>query len=148
MTTPKQIAEWLAGLPHIHDVKPCTVTIRGGIYSAARYKQTTPNDPSTPAYKRGELAATREFIYCVGMLPVVVRNRNVVFMIDGEPAEWYVACYAGEVKQRKQTVQPVNEYHPFGNSFMLAPWDVPDGKRIDHYARAPYVRVATTVVED
>jgi hypothetical protein len=52
------------------------------------------------------------------------------FPYNGE--EWYVSSYS-------KPNQPVNEYHPFGCSFQVSPWECKE--RIDHYEPRPYKRV-------
>ncbi len=43
------------------------------------------------------------------------------------------------------TDEDLARYHPFGVSFMMMPWSVPSGEKIDKYERFPYLRVVTTV---
>lgn len=147
MTTPSDVITYLAGIKDskITRMLPCYVTIGRQTYPAARYWETLMTPTGTPAYARGERDYTRETIYCVGFLPSAKLRGNVAFVIDGEPAEWYVAAYYGNVTGRKQSAAAPSEFHPFGNCFMMSPWSVPDGSKIDYHARVPYRRVAAHV---
>ena len=144
MTTPHEIADYLASLPRVHSVIPESVEISGKVYPACRYQQTMTTPEHSAAWNRGERNYVQEMIYVVGMLPAVKRNGNVAFTMPGDSRDWYVAGYYGAVKARKQATMPPAEFHPFGNSFLLAPWDVVDSK-IDTYERHPYKRVAIDV---
>jgi len=144
-TTAIDVANWLKGLPHIHGVEPCTVIIGDVKYPAARYRSTTKLDPSTRAYQEGKRTATSTMIYCVGMLPKAYCQSTHKAFTGIDQYEWYVACYSGVLSKHNQAKQLASEYHPWGNSFQLSPWDVPDGQAIDHYERVPYKRLAVQV---
>lgn len=147
MTTPSDIITYLTGIKNakITRILPCYVTIGSRTYPAARYTEHLMTPENCDAWRRGEREYDREMIYCVGFLPSAKLNGNVAFTITGEPSEWYVAAYYGNVVKRKQETAEPNEFHPFGNSFLMAPWSVPDGTQIDHHARVPYRRVAAHV---
>jgi hypothetical protein len=147
MTTPAQIADYLRSIPkaRITSTKPCTLTIGKTVYPACRYTETLNTPIGCEAYRRGEREYTREMIYVTGMLPSANLRGNVAFTIAGESDEWYVATYFGNVSARKQETKEPTKFHPFGNNFLLAPWNVPDGQAIDHYARVPYRRVTVTI---
>jgi hypothetical protein len=136
-----KLAQWLANLPNVSEVKPCVVTIAGASYSAAHYRQNISISPGCPAYERGERWHEREAFYIVGMLPkAYCRSTKVAFTMPGDARDWYIGCYAGLLYQHHQRAQETNEYHPFGNSFILFPWDA--NEAIDHYEMKPYRRVA------
>lgn len=154
MPTPSDVVSYLASIKNakITRVIPCYVTIGRQTYPAARYMETMMTPTNSPAWARGEREYTQEVVYCVGSLPSAKLRGNVAFILSQhadwgieETREWYVASYYGDVKAGKQETKAPNEFHPFGNSFMLAPWSVPDGGAIDHYARVPYRRVAVTI---
>lgn len=149
MTTPAQIAEYLRSIPNarVTSTAPCTLTIGKVSYPACRYTETLATPAGCEAHRRGEREYTREMFFVAGMLPSANRRGNVAFTIAGEPCEWYVAGYFGNVRDRKQEIKSPDEFHPFGNDFLLAPWDIKDGLPIDHYARVPYRRVAITVAQ-
>lgn len=144
MTIFEELGLHFAKHAHVSSVKTGTVTIGRETYPAARYVEYLETPTGTPAYARGERAYTREMIYCVGNLPSAKVRGNVAFTIAGDTRDWYVAGYYGNVTARKQEIKGPNEFHPFGNSFMLAPWDIADSK-IDTYARTPYKRVPATL---
>jgi len=140
----ESLAAYLSRIPTVTRVETSFITIRGEQYPAARYTERLQHTPGTPAYARGEREYTREMIYCVGMLPAVRRNGNVAFRMPGDSRDWYVASYYGNVKNRKQETAEPDEYHPHGNMFLLAPWDI-DGATIDQYERVPYKRAEVAI---
>ena len=142
MTIYEELGAWLARLPQVTNVQTGSVTIGRTTYPAARYTKRLQHQPGTRAYQEGKREYTREMIYCVGDIPACKRHGNVAFTVADDSREWYVAAYYLAYRGRgKQAQAERNEYHPFGNSFMLAPWDVPDST-IDQYERVPYRRVA------
>jgi hypothetical protein len=154
--TPSDIVTYLASIKSakITRILPCYVTIGKQTYPAARYTECWMTPQGTAAWNRGEREYEREMIYCVGFLPTVKLRGSVAFTLEGrisehgwsgDADEWYVAGYYGTVKGRKQDKAEPSEYHPFGNSFLLAPWHMSDGLKIDHYARVPYRRVVAHV---
>ena len=142
MTTPSDIITYLASIKNakITRILPCYVTIGRRTHPAAHYWETLATPTGSPAYARGEREYVREMVYCVGYLPPAKLRGNVAFVIDG--TEWYVAAYFGNVSDRKQETAVPNEYHPFGNMFLLAPWE---GGKIDEYARVPYRRMVASM---
>jgi len=126
------VKEWLEGL-QVSD--PCTnvesvaVTIHVSskktlTFEGARYTQ------------RGQ-----ERFYLLGdCIKNELRRRNKsCFTFDN--GEWYVATYS-----IKDNITPANaEFHPFGPTFLLMKWEVPDGTKIDEYEEYPYDRLAMTV---
>lgn len=153
MATSHDIATYLRSLPHVHDVVPCIVTIGRVTYQGARYMQILTTSPGSDAYRRGEREYTQDLIYLAGMLPGrylrgrYLRSSPLALTMQGDSREWYVAGYYGEVVKRRRVIAESSEYHPFGNSILLAPWEVPDGMAIDHYESSPYRRVAASVIE-
>jgi hypothetical protein len=145
MTTNTEIAAYLSNLPCVRNVTACTVTIGPNVYPAAHYWQDLTTPEGSQAYQRGERTYTREMIFIVGMLPsVYLRSSRQAFTRTDDTREWYIASYAGLKKNGKQAAQEINEFHPFGNSFLLAPWDCAEA--IDHYESTPYRRQAMTLV--
>lgn len=141
MTIFEALGAHFAKHAHVISVQTGQITIGRQTYPAARYVENCETPQGTPAYARGERGYTREMIYCVGMLPSAKLRGNLALTIAGDTRDWYVAAYYGDVSSRKQEVKVPNEFHPFGNSFMLAPWSVPSGGSIDEYARVPYRRM-------
>jgi len=121
-----------------------SITIGKETYPAASYIERCAVPPGCPAYDRGEREYTRHMIYCVGKLPSKARRGHVAFRMQDDAHDWYVAAYYGNVKGRVQETAEPNDYHPFGNAFMLAPWDPVDGVTIDAHARVPYPRQRIT----
>lgn len=137
-TTSRQIVDWLLSLPNVTSASPMQVRIGRQSYPAALYTSTMTVSPGCRAYEAGQRSYQQTMIYCAGPLPSAKRRGNVAFTIDGDARDWYVACYATqEAAENPQYA----EFHPFGQSFQLAPWDIADS-RIDQYARVPYRRVA------
>lgn len=143
MPEPSEIVAHITSVSgaRITRIVPCHVTIGRQAYPAARYTEHLMTPENTPAWHRGEREYDREAIYCVGPLPASKIRGNVVYRIKGEPDEWYISCYFGDVKARKQDVADKTDVHPFGNMFMLSPWRAHSGEKIDAYDRVPYRRV-------
>ncbi len=76
-------------------------------------------------------------------LQTLPRNGNVAFRVAGDARDWFVAGYYGNVVNRQQAKASPNEFHPFGNSFLLALWG--SDTAIDAYTRTPYKRVALAI---
>jgi hypothetical protein len=146
MNTVSKVAEWLSTLPHVADVHPVSVTIKGKVYHGARYKQTVPIAPGCPAYARGERAHIAEHMYLLGELPAHYRrSTKACYAIEGDDREWYVSSYFQDDVMVHGSKFKL--HHPFGNTFMLSPWAVPDGGKIDQYEPRPYARVPLTIHE-
>ena len=149
-TTAQAIASYLRAIPGTTSATPCTLTIKGTRYPAARYTEHCTISPGCRAYDEGKREYDQEMIYVVGPLPACTRNGNVAFRLPGESSEWYVAgyypAYSGRKPQAESDMKPkFAAYHPFGMNFLLAPWDSSDGLTIDHFTRVPYKRVNVTV---
>jgi len=120
-----KVSEWLLSLGH-DNVSDIEVTIRNEKYIGARYTSKHHGD--------------YEFLYLLGTLPkCYIRQRKTVFRFDYDSRDWYVACYW----QQDQ----LSRFHPFGKTFMISPWSVPDRTRIDQYERYTYTRVPATILE-
>lgn len=111
-------AEWLTSLGH--NSKPILVTIGNQTWPGASYELN------------GEVA-----YYLTGPLPKGWKN-GVCFRFEGDKRDWFVACYS-----TLHAVQLHPEYHPYGISFVLKPWDAPG--KIDEFEVRPYVRVQADV---
>ena len=150
---PETISTWLSTLPGVHDAIPGTVRIDGETFPAVRYKRTTARTtailPGCPAYDRGERETTREVLYCVGMRPKRMRQKyqfgseyvsKHVYTLPGDARDWYLCCYGEDIKPEHSAS------HPFGPSFMLSPWEVPSGEKIDAWHQEkPCIRVMVSV---
>jgi hypothetical protein len=143
--TTTKLADWLSSLEHISAITPMTVAINGKTYDACSYAARFETPEGSEAYRRGERHYWRNFIYCVGELPKCYQhNTRVVFTIDGDPADWYVASYWPQLhNHRQQASETRGKYQPFGANFLLAPWDAK--QPIDHYEDRPRRRYAATV---
>ena len=144
-TTFKTSADWIASLPNINWVRPVKLVIDGiGYLNACRYEQAC----MAPEGCRNPGPYTREVIYVVGMLPKCKIKRNsVCFTLEGDKREWYIAGYAGTTQGvgSYQEKVPPGEYNPFGNNFLLMPWE--QAEKIDQYERYTYKRVPMTIIE-
>lgn len=121
------------------------LSIDGSHYPAARYENQN----------------GRPMIFAVGALPKsYVRRRATAYRFGESTCDWYVACYApSNLSSRRRfrpqlssNDSPSREFHPFGATFQIAPWDVPSGEAIDkyHYWRGehkPYTRVSASFEE-
>lgn len=120
-----QLIAYLNTLPHIHNVGPISVVIKGTEYKGAIYDDKD----------------NRNIMYLLGERPAsYVRSSRTCFVINGE--DWYITCY---MEQKRITAQYA-VYHPCGASFQLRRWSVPDGGAIDRYEMRPYTRVPTKVI--
>ena len=141
MTTAKQVSDWLAALSGVFESTPLTVQIGKTSFPAARYKQRLSILENSPAWLRGEREYVREMIYCVGERPACYRRSSkTCFRFIGDSRDWYLASYV----PRDANDSRFSEYHPFGEGFQLAPWNVPDGTAIDHHEPKPYARVGAS----
>lgn len=124
------LTEWLESLK-CTNVTACTVTIKGTTYQGASYI-----DPSHNSQER---------IYLLGKLPACYRrSTRTCFRVTGDTRDWYVAAYMPAERLADEYLP----FHPFGEHFMLVPWGVPDGSKIDRYAERPYARVSATLTKE
>lgn len=149
-----QLALWLINQCHAFDVQDVRVQIGSEKWEGCRYKQTFEYQIGMDAVSRGEKKAgdkyTEEGFYLLGSLPKdynKFRRRGPDGMDEHylcfpfEDTDWYVAGYMLKENMKLENAPS----HPFGISFMVRPWRVPDGKRIDSYARKPYTRIPLIV---
>ncbi len=122
------------------------VKIGDQVYTACSYKQERQPLPGAT----NQNVDVHEAIYVKGGLPKAwLKRRKTCFTIEGDKREWYIASYYPDYKAGKQL--PFNpepqfaEHHPYGPTFILCPWDVPSGEKIDSYEYKPYDRVAVKV---
>ena len=120
------------------DLITCQVNIGKESFEACRYKQNV----VAPERCQNPGPYTREMIYCLGKLPTKQKKVNVCYTVEGDDREWYIAGYT------MQNVEPLSEYNPLGHNFLLAPWEVPDGTKIDSYEKSNYLRVPMVIVEN
>lgn len=147
MSVANQVAEWLDSLPNVTGVRPCVVTLGKEKFEGASYVSRLQYSASMDVVRRGERkegeACYRRNIYLVGSLPRdKKRGLKVCFPYEGQ--DWYVTCYY-QGSDNPAEEERVKEYHPFGHTFVLGPWDVPDGSAIDDGERKPYRRVSMTI---
>lgn len=117
------VVTWLQSLTNVKDVKPVKVLLDNLAYEGAMYTDTNRDDDTR--------------IILVGTQPEKMHKRSkFCFAWTDSPYEWYIGSYWSGTK---------NEHHPFGANFMLNPWKVPDGTRIDEYERKQYLRIPMTV---
>lgn len=143
-----QVTRWLEALPHIINAKPVTVRIGRETFEGAEYEAVGRYESSMTGVQSGEHKAgeeyTNRYIYLVGTLPASYRSRKATcYNFAGDSRDWYVCCYMDAANLKPQFVP----FHPFGQTFMLAPWEVPDGTAIDRYESKPYTRVAAVKTE-
>jgi hypothetical protein len=141
MKTANSVADWLRGLDKLN-VVPVEVIINKKTYYGARYKQKEVYTAGMTVVrdgrqKEGDVYYSDHF-YLVGDRPKKFGGR-AKFCFPFGNFEWYIACYGDK--------GDVNEFHPFGNAFILMPWDVPNGSKIDTHERWTYKRVPIQVKE-
>jgi len=140
------LQEWLVNECNCHDVRPVRVTIGEQSWEGCYYKQTLEYQIGMDAVSRGDKKAgdkyTEEAIYVIGKLPKVKYNKRgkvdldakVCFPLNG--VDWYVSGYMLE-----ENFKPENrQFHPFGVSFILRPWNIPN-EAIDKYEQKKYLRI-------
>ena len=99
----EQVAKWLRNIPGITDVSPVTVAIGKSTWEGAVYTQ------------RNE----RRY-YLVGKRPHA-KGPETCYLFAPDPRDWYVAGWV----QNYDELPPVQQnYHPFGNHFLLKVWAV------------------------
>ena len=150
MTTPVEIADFLRKLPHVTKAEPLSVEICGIVYPAAAYVQRLDTPEGSPAYARGERRYLRQAVYVAGMLPRdYCHNTRCVFRFPqsmaAPPRDWYIACYFGDLKRHRQAVAQPSEFHPFGNSFILMPWDLANPIDAHERFQKPRKRIPVSV---
>lgn len=142
----KNLKAWLEECKAF-DVRPVHVTIGTETWdNACYYKQTFHYQPGMQAVTSGEKTVndtyTEQGIYVVGRLPKGSGKRSMSGICfpnnDFGSFDWYVAGYI-----LKQNIMETNRsYHPFGEHFILRPWNIPN-TRIDdgfpEYRRIPMV---------
>jgi len=120
------LVEWLKQC-EMKDVRPAKVIIGEETFEAAIY-----DNPRT---------SLTGGIFCLGNLPKpYAKNSNTCFRFEGSDYDWYVAAYYPEIKKHKQADVQASEFHPFGATFILAKWDVPNSS-IDDGQKHPRHRV-------
>lgn len=114
-----QLIDYLSAMPHIRNVAPVVLYLDGRRYEGAAY-----DDDGGAKW------------YFIGALPPSYRRSSrTAYVIGG--ADYYIACYMPAARITPQYAP----YHPFGETFMLCRWNVPDGGAIDKYEVRPYNRV-------
>lgn len=152
-TTPHEIRQWLES-KNCTECKPCFVTIESQSWPACQYVQTLTYEKEMACVQWGEWGEhkagetyTNKGIYCVGPLPkAFVGPRKskyprgqVCFPLGG--LDWYIAAYMPLSNPHPEFAP----HHPFGENFILAPWDIP-GETIDKWERRPYRRIVPAIV--
>lgn len=149
--------EWVTSLAGVLETKPVTVSF-GDLLK--------PNDPKNkkpPEVYAQSVWYRREFepppgcqrpdkyvlemLYVVGFLPRC-EDLKVCYTVEGDEREWYlIGGFYGNTKATRRKPMEPSEFNPFGNFFMLGPWDDAEalpayrGQKIDHYEPKPYQRV-------
>lgn len=128
-----KLVEWaLKKWNGVQSVKPVEVTIGELKFSGVHYVQNL---------EFNGRPYTRTAYYLLGHLPEKIKGRasTKVCFPDAAGVDWYAAGYI-----KSDGITPSNvQFHPFGEHFLLMPWDVAD--KIDQYEKKPYTRVPFTV---
>ena len=116
-------AEWLDGLEHISGSLPVTMFAMGRSWEGAVF---TPHD--------------EPHLYLVGEMPK--RTNKLCFRFTDDPRDWFVATY---FQADSSTLEPHQlEYHPFGKSWILHPWNNIE-VTIDCHEPKPYKRIPASI---
>lgn len=141
----KTLLEWLAKCGK-HDIKEVRVTIGDKTFEGARYKQTFNYHITMMACTHGEKKETdtytEDIVYLVGKRPIF--KRPTCFPNAADKKDWYIAGYLDDTRK---ITEHMRQYHPFGENFILRPWEVPSGEAIDKYETKPYNRVPIVIEE-
>jgi hypothetical protein len=131
MSLSKRVADYLAGLPGVQEVRPIRLAIGRQRYHGAWYRQA--RDHNGTPYQQ-------EACYLVGGLPAAYRrSTRVAFILPNSAADWYVACY---MPADRAADPKFAAYHPFGATFQLMPWTA--AEPIDKYEPRPRRRIVAT----
>lgn len=151
-----QLAVWIdecsSDSARYFNIRTVHVVIGQETWPGVWYEEELQYQPGMDCVTRGQKKAGdkyyEECIYCVGDLPKPYRGPkrnkypkgNVCFPFQGR--EWYVSGY-----MPKDNLKPENlQYHPFGVTFMLRPWNIPNSK-LDDDERKPYNRIPMKVIK-
>lgn len=136
--TQSKLTSWLVGLPNVANVVEVTLRIGKETYQGARYHDMRKTDDGTPY--------TLEMVYLLGDLPSCYRRSSRTVFTNVQPCdsrEWYVVGWhdgGQRIWDAYTTPKP-----PFGVYFMLSPWSLPSGEKIDEMevrgGKKPYRRV-------
>lgn len=137
MHTSQEVANHLATLPNVRNVKPVRVTIGKKTWEGAAYEWLAKGAPGSPAEREGRETWRKRF-YLISKKPEPKRKTCYTFQ-DGE---WYIGGWANKAT----AINPqFAKYHTFGEWFDISQWKVPDGTKIDYFTDKPYQRVVMTV---
>lgn len=130
----REIVEWLKDMPHqlFYDVRPVFVAFSHNEFVGAAYKENT-------YWKVGNVQTpyVRDWLMLLGKPPAKLFNFDrLCFPYDGR--EWYVAGYSSNGE--------TTSFQPFGWHFVMAPWEVPSGEKIDAHESKKYIRVPMQVI--
>ena len=136
-----KLAEWLRSV-NSYDCVPCTVLLGNESFVGCSYKQDRQPLPGAPSQE----PYTMEAIYCLGTAPKAHRRENRCYRRSDDSREWYLAAHLDSLGYQRLTDGQKSQFHPFGPTFILSPWKVPSGEKIDAYERKPYRRIDMAVI--
>ena len=128
------LAEWLATLPNVSNVRACSLNIGGTTYEAASYDALLEAPTGSRAAIENLAPTVERMLYVLGERPA---SHRTVYVIDGE--DWFVAAWA---EARVARSPETRQWHPWGEWFGMHKWDAP--WPIDHQ-EDPYERVPVEV---
>jgi len=139
------LEQWLVA-QRCHDVSMVTVTIGNQSWDAALYSQAHTYDAAMDACVRGHKKPgdtyVRTGLYCLGVLPrawLKAKRDSVgakcVCFPAADGTDWYVATY-----------WTPSDIRGLAEGFILCPWAIESGERIDDRTSRPYIRVPMTTV--
>ena len=137
-------------------ISPVLVNIAGEVFAGCRYRTRHHYEAGMMAVTHGGKTTKDVYdlhkFYLVGDLPKVYQkakrekltgSKRICFQIESEKADdWYVSCYF----QESEISGEIQQYHPFGKTFMFGLWNAPDGSKIDDGLDS-YKRVNISVLE-
>jgi hypothetical protein len=133
------VKRWLEKC-HCNNVKKVRIRIGKKEWAGCYYDRTSNYQAGMMIVVQGrktvnDTYTTRHF-YLLGARPKHRRSERECYPYEGQ--DWYVSSYIEEIKPQ------FAEFHPFGISFQLGCWDVPDCKIDDHEPK-PYKRIPLIV---
>lgn len=160
MLAVKQYVEWLRGLPNTVDVRPISAEFGKTTYFGALYAIIQNRLPQERAVEYQLAKAwdqyTTYFLGFLGDMEPKIRKNGWVWKsdlpldarIESHSDDWYLCGYYDKTGTKEH--HQVQQYHPFGNTFLLKEWTLPvygpyQDQRIDHFEDRKLLRQPLTV---
>lgn len=136
-----KLSEWLMSCPGMLSVQDGNLLIFPNIdLLAVRYRQELTPPKGAPNQSK----YIRECIYSACEAPKRFLRGKLALPMRNDRREWYVSSYMLKENMEKLDAASRKRYHPFGLSFQISPWDLPE--KIDAMEPNPYKRVPAQFV--